>query len=154
MEALLIPGMHYFSLTKNFKQRPKYKKLLEHPFMRKYETANVNVAEWYANAKQQFEINSCNSPIRRCTPPSPSPSARRHTPLHHTHHRSLSETVPQPNTNGGDAGRFSAFQRLDPNSRLENNAQASTPPLQQQDFWRPVQSSATDAEWDANRVVG
>ncbi|XP_069696444.1 dual specificity mitogen-activated protein kinase kinase 7-like isoform X2 [Periplaneta americana] len=141
-------------LTKNYRHRPKYRKLLEHPFMRKYETENVNVADWYAKAKQQCEANSsCNSPIRRCTPPPPSPSSRRHTPLHHSHHRSLSETVKQPSANGGDASSFSAFQRLDPSSRLENNAEAS-PSLQQQDFWKPSQSSNTDAEWDANKVVG
>jgi len=39
---------------------------LKHPFMKKYETANVNVAEWYARAKEQCEVNlSCSSPIRR-----------------------------------------------------------------------------------------
>ncbi|KDR09965.1 Dual specificity mitogen-activated protein kinase kinase 7 [Zootermopsis nevadensis] len=140
-------------LTKNYAQRPKYRDLLKLPFMKKYGTANVNVAEWYARAKQQFEVNSsCSSPIRRCTSPPPSPSSRRHTPLHHSHHRSLSETVKQ-NANGGDSGRFSTFQRFDPNPRFENNAQAS-PPLQQQDFWKPVKSSSTDAEWDANKVVG
>jgi len=88
----------------------------------------------------------------RCTPP-PSPSSRCHTPLHHSHHRSLSETVPQSNANGGDAGRVSAFQRLEPNARLQNSAQTSHP-LQQQDLWKSVQSGSTDAEWDTNKVVG
>jgi hypothetical protein len=59
--------------------------------------------------------------------------------------------VQQTNTNGGVTGQYSAYQRLDPNSRLENNAQASP---QQQGFWRSSQPSATDAEWDANKVVG
>jgi mitogen-activated protein kinase kinase 7 len=55
-----------FSLTKNYRERPKYRELLKHPFMKKYETANVNVAEWYARAKEQCEVNlSCSSPIRR-----------------------------------------------------------------------------------------
>jgi len=55
-----------FSLTKNYRERPKYRDLLKHPFMKKYETANVNVAEWYARAKGQCEVNlSCSSPIRR-----------------------------------------------------------------------------------------
>jgi mitogen-activated protein kinase kinase 7 len=55
-----------FSLTKNYRERPKYRDLLKHPFMRKYETADVNVAEWYARAKEQCEVNlSCSSPIRR-----------------------------------------------------------------------------------------
>lgn len=88
----------------------------------------------------------------RCTPP-PSPSSRCHTPLHHSHHRSLSETVKQSNANGGDAGRVSAFQRLESNPRLENSAQTSHP-LQQQDLWKSVQSGSTDAEWDTNKVVG
>jgi mitogen-activated protein kinase kinase 7 len=55
-----------FSLTKNYRDRPKYRDLLKLPIMKKYETADVNVAEWYARAKQQFEVNSsCSSPIRR-----------------------------------------------------------------------------------------
>jgi len=142
-------------LTKNYRERPKYRDLLKHPFMKKYETANVNVAEWYARAKERCEVNSsCSSPIRRCTPP-PSPSSRCHTPLHHSHHRSLSETVQQSNANGGDAGRVTAFQRLEPNARLENSAQTSHPlQQQQQDLWKSVQSGSTDAEWDTNKVVG
>jgi mitogen-activated protein kinase kinase 7 len=55
-----------FSLTKNYRERPKYKDLLKHQFMKKYETADVNVAEWYARAKEHCEVNlSCSSPIRR-----------------------------------------------------------------------------------------
>ncbi|XP_047102363.1 dual specificity mitogen-activated protein kinase kinase 7-like [Schistocerca piceifrons] len=123
-------------LTKNYKNRPKYKKLLEHPFLKKYEVAQVNVAAWFALAMQQC---SSNSPVRRFTPPPPSPSARRHPPLHHAHHRSLSETVKQPN--GSTVHRLS-----DANSRLgcdttDNGAQG---------FWK----TPSDTEWDENRVVG
>ncbi|XP_023713863.1 dual specificity mitogen-activated protein kinase kinase 7 isoform X2 [Cryptotermes secundus] len=144
-----------YCLTKNYRHRPRYRDLLKLPIMKKYETADVNVAEWYARAKQQCEVNSsCNTPIQRCTPPPPSPSARRHVALHHSHHRSLSETVRQPNANGGDVGHVSAFQRLDPTHRLENGAQASPSLQQQQDCWNTVQSGSTDAEWDANKVVG
>lgn len=65
-ECLFITVGFRFSLTKNYRERPKYRDLLKHPFMKKYETANVNVAEWYARAKELCEVNlSCSSPIRR-----------------------------------------------------------------------------------------
>ena len=34
-------------LMKNFKNRPKYRKLLEHPFIKKYEKEDVDVGAWY-----------------------------------------------------------------------------------------------------------
>ncbi|KAG1653720.1 Dual specificity mitogen-activated protein kinase kinase 7 [Nymphon striatum] len=34
-------------LTKDYKKRPKYKKLLEHSFIRRYERTNVDVAAWF-----------------------------------------------------------------------------------------------------------
>ncbi|XP_067941237.1 dual specificity mitogen-activated protein kinase kinase 7-like [Watersipora subatra] len=34
-------------LTKDHKDRPKYKKLLEHPFVRHYHTAEVDMSAWY-----------------------------------------------------------------------------------------------------------
>jgi mitogen-activated protein kinase kinase 7 len=34
-------------LTKDYRKRPKYKKLLEHSFIRYYEKANVNVEQWF-----------------------------------------------------------------------------------------------------------
>lgn len=40
----------YFSLIKDYKVRPKYKQLLEHPFLQRYMMKTVNVAEWYAEA--------------------------------------------------------------------------------------------------------
>lgn len=36
-------------LTKNYRQRPKYNKLLEHPFVVKSERSNVSVSSWYAS---------------------------------------------------------------------------------------------------------
>lgn len=39
-----------FSLIKDYKVRPKYKQLLEHPFLQRYMLKTVNVAEWYAEA--------------------------------------------------------------------------------------------------------
>ncbi|XP_071442988.1 uncharacterized protein [Hetaerina americana] len=59
------PEFHSFvtcCLTKNYKHRPKYRKLLEHPFIKKYETAPVDVADWFARAmKQCGEANSSSS---------------------------------------------------------------------------------------------
>lgn len=36
------------SLIKEYRQRPKYKKLLEYPFIKKYEQKKVDVAAWFA----------------------------------------------------------------------------------------------------------
>nr|CAD7453173.1 unnamed protein product [Timema tahoe] len=116
-------------LTKNYKNRPKYRKLLEHPFMKKYETANVNVAEWFAQAMKLCEVAlSCNnSPIRRFAPAPASPSAKRHPQLITGHHRSFSETVHPPN---------------------------GSPP-QPAGFWgAPTPQQPGDTDWDANKVVG
>jgi len=38
-------------LTKDYRHRPKYQQLLEHNFVRRYTTANVDVASWYADLK-------------------------------------------------------------------------------------------------------
>lgn len=43
----------FFSLIKDYKVRPKYKQLLELPFLQKYMIKTVNVAEWYAEATSQ-----------------------------------------------------------------------------------------------------
>nr|CAG4638542.1 EOG090X08J3 [Cyclestheria hislopi] len=64
-------------LTKNYKHRPKYKKLLEHSFIKKYETQAVDVGAWYTAVMKQIENNLMvrQSPQRtsqRFTPPSPS----------------------------------------------------------------------------------
>ena len=69
-------SFHHFSLTKNYKHRPKYKKLLEHPFIKKYETMSIDVSVWYASVTKQIENNQLvrQSPQRtsqRFTPPSP-----------------------------------------------------------------------------------
>ncbi|ESO86392.1 hypothetical protein LOTGIDRAFT_220713 [Lottia gigantea] len=45
-------------LTKDYKKRPKYRKLLEHPFIKKYTDQHVNVAAWYAEYLQR------SSPMR------------------------------------------------------------------------------------------
>ncbi|XP_064615892.1 dual specificity mitogen-activated protein kinase kinase 7-like [Liolophura sinensis] len=38
-------------LTKDYRKRPKYKKLLEHNFIRHYSSKNVDVASWFADVK-------------------------------------------------------------------------------------------------------
>lgn len=45
---------HLNSLTKNYKHRPKYKKLLEHPFIKKYEALPIDVSVWYASVMRQI----------------------------------------------------------------------------------------------------
>ncbi|KRY14118.1 Dual specificity mitogen-activated protein kinase kinase 7, partial [Trichinella patagoniensis] len=40
-------------LTKNYKFRPKYAQLLEHPFIKQYETARVDVGRWLQNSLAQ-----------------------------------------------------------------------------------------------------
>lgn len=65
-------------MTKNYKHRPKYKKLLEHPFIKKYEALPIDVSVWYQTVIRQIESNQLvrQSPQRTSqrmyTPPSPS----------------------------------------------------------------------------------
>ncbi|XP_063232158.1 dual specificity mitogen-activated protein kinase kinase 7-like [Bacillus rossius redtenbacheri] len=135
-------------LTKNYKNRPKYRKLLEHHFMRKYETANVDVAEWFANAKQQCEVTLLHnsSPVRRFDAAPPSPSAKRHPSLINSHHRSFSETLQQ--TNGGD----DLADRVPP-SYPHPRLASGDPGVEQQGFWRAT-PPGDEGERDAYRVVG
>ncbi len=44
----------FYSLTKNYKHRPKYKTLLEHSFIKKYEALPIDVSEWYASVTRQI----------------------------------------------------------------------------------------------------
>ena len=41
-------------LMKNYKDRPKYKKLLLHPFILKYEREDVDVGAWYRSHLKNF----------------------------------------------------------------------------------------------------
>lgn len=74
----VTPFVVLFSLTKNYKHRPKYKKLLEHPFIKKYDALPIDVSVWYQTAIRQIESSQLvrQSPQRTsqrmCTPPSPS----------------------------------------------------------------------------------
>ena len=40
-------------LLKEVKHRPKYRKLLEHPFIRSYDARTVDVASWFASLATQ-----------------------------------------------------------------------------------------------------
>lgn len=42
-------------LTKDYRKRPKYRKLLEHPFIRRYETAEVDVATWFSDVSVHID---------------------------------------------------------------------------------------------------
>ncbi len=42
-------------LMKNYKDRPKYKKLLQHPFIQRYEEEEVNVGAWYRSHMENLE---------------------------------------------------------------------------------------------------
>lgn len=55
----------FCSLTKDKKQRPKYAKLKNHLFIKKYETVNnVNVGEWYVALTQRAEDVASKAPSR------------------------------------------------------------------------------------------
>ncbi|TRY75876.1 hypothetical protein TCAL_09945 [Tigriopus californicus] len=42
-------------LMKNYRDRPKYKKLLQHPFILKYEVESVDVGSWYRRNEHEFK---------------------------------------------------------------------------------------------------
>ncbi|XP_005108851.1 dual specificity mitogen-activated protein kinase kinase 7 [Aplysia californica] len=44
-------------LTKDCKRRPKYKKLLEHPLIKKSESEHVDIAAWFADVSRLMEMN-------------------------------------------------------------------------------------------------
>ncbi|CAG0900648.1 unnamed protein product [Darwinula stevensoni] len=50
-------------LTKDYRQRPKYRKLLEYPFIIRYEGVPVDVAAWYAGVCQQIEAHEPHSQV-------------------------------------------------------------------------------------------
>ncbi|KAK3867553.1 hypothetical protein Pcinc_027009 [Petrolisthes cinctipes] len=51
-------------LIKEYRHRPKYKKLLEYPFIKKYEQKKVDVAAWFADVCRVTEQRVRNSPQR------------------------------------------------------------------------------------------
>ena len=48
-------------LMKNYKDRPKYKKLLQHPFVLKYEQEPVDVGAWYKSSQRQLNCAGATS---------------------------------------------------------------------------------------------
>ncbi|CAG0915820.1 unnamed protein product [Notodromas monacha] len=48
-------------LTKDYEARPKYKRLLEHAFIKKYEQEHVDVASWFDNICRQADQTAMNS---------------------------------------------------------------------------------------------
>ncbi|XP_033764295.1 dual specificity mitogen-activated protein kinase kinase 7-like isoform X2 [Pecten maximus] len=47
-------------LTKDYKKRPKYKKLIEHKFIKRYEKEDVNVAAWFSDVTHLMAVQ-CRS---------------------------------------------------------------------------------------------
>lgn len=142
-------------LTKDHSQRPKYKKLLEDPWLKRFEVEEVNVAEWFAKAMNHCETPSPATPTglqtRRITPP-PATAVRRPPPppvVNHTHRlASAAESCAayQPNGNTPSAspshypplsGRYSPFRAAEP------------PPVSPR-----LSSSPVPSEWDRNRNFG
>ncbi|CAH0385184.1 unnamed protein product [Bemisia tabaci] len=133
-------------LTKNFRERPKYNKLLEHPFLKRYETAPVDVSDWYAqairssnsnnatNSSNAILLNNCTisaTTVRRLeTPPSPAPM-RRHPP------------PPPPVSN--------SFQRVFDSekysSEIEKQSNSPLRPSENSSFTNGLSST----EWDNNK---
>ncbi|XP_052789585.1 dual specificity mitogen-activated protein kinase kinase 7-like isoform X2 [Mya arenaria] len=64
-EPPLLPADQNFStefcsfvkdcLTKDYKRRPKYRKLLEHPFIKLYETLEVDIGTWFQDVSVHIE---------------------------------------------------------------------------------------------------
>uniref|UniRef100_A0A0A9Y5T8 mitogen-activated protein kinase kinase n=3 Tax=Lygus hesperus TaxID=30085 RepID=A0A0A9Y5T8_LYGHE len=58
------PEFHSFieaCLRKDYHQRPKYNKLLEHPFLLRYTSKNVDVAAWFAQVQSNISRNVAES---------------------------------------------------------------------------------------------
>lgn len=81
-----------YSLTKNYKHRPKYKKLLEHPFIKKYEDMPVDVSMWYASVMRQIENHNASMLVRQ----SPQRTSQRFAPPSPSLRRVTSEPPPIP----------------------------------------------------------
>lgn len=53
------------SLIKDQKLRPKYVKLLNEPFIKKYEVMNIDVGQWFRKAIQQADAVATNRSASR-----------------------------------------------------------------------------------------
>uniref|UniRef100_H0VZM8 mitogen-activated protein kinase kinase n=1 Tax=Cavia porcellus TaxID=10141 RepID=H0VZM8_CAVPO len=78
-EPPLLPGHMGFSgdfqsfvkdcLTKDHRKRPKYNKLLEHSFIRRYETLEVDVASWFKDVMAKTESPRTSGALSQPHPP-------------------------------------------------------------------------------------
>jgi len=63
-------------LSKDYKKRPKYKKLLEHAFIKKYDATDVDVAAWYASVTNRNSTQPAATSVAANTPPTPATSGK------------------------------------------------------------------------------
>ncbi|XP_068209008.1 LOW QUALITY PROTEIN: dual specificity mitogen-activated protein kinase kinase hemipterous-like [Palaemon carinicauda] len=82
-------------LIKEYRNRPKYKKLLDYPFIKKYEKEKVDVSAWFAEVCQVIESKVRNSPQR---------VSIFSSPLLPRASRSNSKPPSAPNSSGGGGG--------------------------------------------------
>ncbi|XP_039288339.1 dual specificity mitogen-activated protein kinase kinase 7 isoform X1 [Nilaparvata lugens] len=141
-------------LTKDHSQRPKYKKLLEHSWLRRFEVEEVNVAEWFAKA---IETPSPATPTslhtRRITQMPVATSVRRPPPppvVNHHSHRLVTSAEQQHQPNGNAPSPSCIPCHYPPLSGRFSPCRAAEPP--------PVSprlsSSPIPSEWDRNRNIG
>lgn len=62
--ALINFSRFFCSLTKDFRNRPKYPELLESDFFKMYENADVDVATWFASVMHTNNQQQPNEPRR------------------------------------------------------------------------------------------
>lgn len=78
-------------LLKNHKDRPKYKKLLEHPFINKYREMEVDVGAWYSKVS-----NHSGDPNKVSEAPATSASLTRKSSLEQRHESQIFKPQPSP----------------------------------------------------------
>jgi len=117
-------------LLKNHKQRPKYKKLLEHPFIVKYRDIKVDVGAWYSRVSNHSgdpnKLNTSLKPVRKTSletrneppvfKPQPSPrlpkSRRLQNPLQNHSIDDPTKTGSSTDDSGQISNLSSSFSRL------------------------------------------
>ena len=104
----LLPRNHGFSvefcsfvrdcLMKNYKDRPKYKKLLQHPFIKRYEKEAVDVGAWYRSHMKNFESTNSSNHVGGPTGSTASISNSSVSPNNNTSNLPASSLGPQPDS--------------------------------------------------------
>ncbi|XP_014206927.1 dual specificity mitogen-activated protein kinase kinase 7 isoform X2 [Copidosoma floridanum] len=106
-DALFSKEFHSFvscCLTKNYKQRPKYNKLMEHPFIKKYETQQ--------NSNSSLPTSTCQwfyKVMRQLEPSFRVPNSAQHHQHRPSGHVSLKQTAhlrSQSSVNGSEAAAY------------------------------------------------